>query len=211
MIPSKQEWTDALILRHCEELQKKFEQATVAVCGLGGLGSNISIFLARAGIGKLILIDFDEVDVTNLQRQQYKATQVGQYKTEAISENLREIAPYLEIEAINAKISEDNFESLLKDADIICEAFDNPEAKAMLTGAVLENMPEKFYVAGSGLAGMGKTNKIRTRRVSERFYLSGDGVSGSGPSVPLIAPRVGICAAHQAHTILRIIAGKYDV
>ena len=121
MIPSKQEWTDALILRHGEELQKKFEQATVAVCGLGGLGSNISIFLARAGIGKLILIDFDEVDVTNLQRQQYKATQVGQYKTEAISENLREIAPYLEIEAINAKISEDNFESLLKDSGVLSD------------------------------------------------------------------------------------------
>ena len=98
MIPTKEEMRQALEKRQGKELQQHFFSATVAICGLGGLGSNIAISLARAGVGKLILIDFDKVDVTNLHRQQYKASQIGRYKTEALSENLKEIAPYVELE-----------------------------------------------------------------------------------------------------------------
>ena len=132
MIPSKKEWMDALIARHGTELQRCFSSATVAVCGLGGLGSNIAIALARAGIGKLVLIDFDKVDITNLHRQQYKANQIGLYKADALAENLSEIAPYTEIKTVTARLSEDNLTTLLSDAEIICEAFDNAEVKAML-------------------------------------------------------------------------------
>ena len=82
MFPTKEEWNRALEERHGKEIQEKFAGAVVAVCGLGGLGSNIAIALARAGIGKLILIDFDKVDLTNLHRQQYKPAQIGMYKTE---------------------------------------------------------------------------------------------------------------------------------
>ena len=106
MIPSQEQWMDALNERHGADLQGKFSSATVAVCGLGGLGSNIAIALARAGVGKLILIDFDRVDITNLHRQQYKASQIGKYKTEALSENLLEIAPYIKIETITVRITE---------------------------------------------------------------------------------------------------------
>ena len=88
MLSTKEEWIKALTERHGKELQQTFSSATVAICGLGGLGSNIAIHLARAGIGKLILIDFDRVDITNLHRQQYKASQIGLYKTEALAENL---------------------------------------------------------------------------------------------------------------------------
>ena len=69
MIPTKEEWNNALEERHGKELHTAFSSATVAVCGLGGLGSNIAIALARAGVGRLILIDFDRVDITNLHRQ----------------------------------------------------------------------------------------------------------------------------------------------
>ena len=93
MYPTKEEWNKALAERHGEKLQKKFSSGAVAICGLGGLGSNIAISLARAGIEKLILIDFDKVDITNLHRQQYKANQIGMDKTDALSENLKEIAP----------------------------------------------------------------------------------------------------------------------
>ena len=119
MIPSKNEWMDALIARHGLDLHKRFSSATVAVCGLGGLGSNIAIALARAGIGKLLLIDFDRVDITNLHRQQYKATQIGLYKSDALAENLLEIAPYTEIKTVTAKITEENFADLLKGADVV--------------------------------------------------------------------------------------------
>lgn len=125
----------------------------VAICGLGGLGSNIAIALARAGVGRLILTDFDRVDITNLHRQQYKATQLGEFKTEALAANLREIAPYLTIETHTTAITEENFEEILAPADVICEAFDNAEAKAMLVNGVLEKLHTKYLIAASGMAG----------------------------------------------------------
>lgn len=211
MIPTKEEWIAALEERHGKELQKKFSSATVAVCGLGGLGSNIAIALARAGVGKLTLIDFDRVDITNLHRQQYKAVQIGKYKAEALAENLLEIAPYLEVQAVTARITEENYMDLLQDADVICEAFDNAEVKAMLANAVLERMPHKYLVAASGMAGMGTPNIIRTRKITKHFYLCGDETSDAADTIGLVAPRVMLCAAHQAHTVLRILADEFDI
>lgn len=211
LFPTREEWLKALEARHGRELQKAFSAAAVAVCGLGGLGSNIAIALARAGIGKLILIDFDRVDISNLHRQQYKAGQTGMYKTEALNENLKETAPYLETELHTIRISEENAAELLNGADIICEAFDDAESKAMLTNLVLESMPEKYLVAASGMAGLGSANAVKTRKVTEKFYLCGDGVSDVKDGVGLVAPRVMLCAAHQAHMVIRILAKEFEV
>ena len=208
---TEKEWTDALISRHGEELHKQFSSATVAVCGLGGLGSNIATALVRSGIGKLLLIDFDCVDVTNLHRQQYKANQIGRYKAEALAENLLEIAPYTNIQTMTVKITEENLVDLLKDADVVCEAFDTAESKARLVNGVLEQLPHCYLVAASGMAGMNTPNTIRTRKIMKRFYLCGDEVSEAADSIGLVAPRVMLCAAHQAHTVLRILAGEYEV
>lgn len=208
MIPSKEEMEQELVKRHGAGLQEKIAGTTVAVCGLGGLGSNIAIALARAGIGRLLLLDFDTVDVSNLHRQQYKAAQVGQPKAEALAANLREIAPYVHLEARKVKITEKNGPELLKEADIVCEAFDVPEQKAMLAGLVLESMPEKYLVASSGMAGIGDANRIQTKRITERFYLCGDGVSDVEDGIGLFSSRVLVCAAHQAHAVIRIIAKK---
>ena len=210
LIPTKEEWNKALYERHGEDVQKKFSAATIALCGLGGLGSNIAISLARAGIGKLILIDFDKVDITNLHRQQYKANQIDMDKTDALSENLKEIAPYIGIESHTVRITEDNAVELLKDADIICEAFDNAECKAMLTNLILETMPNKFLVAASGMAGFGSANSIRTRKITSRFYLCGDEESDVQSEGSLVSSRVMLCAAHQAHTVLRILAEQFE-
>ena len=211
MIPSKNEWMDALVARHGGGLHERFSSATVAICGLGGLGSNIAIALARAGIGKLILIDFDRVDITNLHRQQYKANQIGCYKTEALAENLLEIAPYTEVKAVTTKITEENFADFLKEADVVCEAFDDAEAKAMLVNGVLEQLPDCYLVAASGMAGMDTPNTIRTRKVMKRFYLCGDETNDVADTIGLVASRVMLCAAHQTHTVLRILAGEYEV
>ena len=211
MIPTKKEWTEALIARHGRELHQRFSSATVAICGLGGLGSNIAIALARAGVGKLRLMDFDRVDISNLHRQQYKAAQIGLYKTEALAENLAEIAPYTEVNAVTVKITEENLAALLKDADVVCEALDNAEAKAMLVNGILEQLPDCYLVAASDMAGMDSPNTIQTRKVLKRFYLCGDEVSDAADTIGLVAPRVMLCAAHQAHTVLRILAGDYDV
>ena len=211
MLPTKEEWNNALEERHGKELQQAFSTATVAICGLGGLGSNIAISLAKAGVGRLILIDFDRVDITNLHRQQYKATQIGMYKTDALADNLREIAPYIKLETHTERITEDNAITLLKGADIICEAFDDAECKAMLTNTILSELPDKYLVAASGMAGMGTTNSIKTRRITSKFYLCGDETSEVSDGIGLVAPRVALCAAHQAHTVLRILAKQFEV
>lgn len=210
LIPTKEEWCAALSERHGEKIQNSFGSATVAICGLGGLGSHIAFALARAGVGKLILIDFDSVDITNLHRQQYKASQIGTNKTDALRDNLFEIAPYVAIETHSVRISENNAEELLEKADVICEAFDNAECKAMLVNLVLEKMPEKYLVAASGMAGFGSANAIQTRRISKRFYICGDGTSDVQSEGSLVASRVMLCAAHQAHTVLRILTEQFE-
>ena len=209
-IPTKEEMQRTLEARHGKELQAKFTGSTVAICGLGGLGSNIAVALARAGVGRLILIDFDRVDISNLHRQQYQADQIGLYKTEALTENLKRMAPYVEIISHSVRIAEENFQELLQDADIICEAFDDAEAKAMLVNGVLEKLHTKYLIAASGMAGLGSANSIKTRRVMERFYLCGDGVSDVSEDIGLVAPRVMLCAAHQAQMVLRILSGNLE-
>lgn len=201
----------ALKVRHGKELQNRFSKATVAICGLGGLGSNIAVSLARAGIGKLILMDFDKVDISNLHRQQYKACQIGMYKTDALAANLAEISPYTALELHTVKLSEENMFPLLQEADIICEAFDKAEEKAMLVNTVLEKFPEKYLVAGSGMAGLGSPNAIKTRRVTKNFYLCGDETSDVFAGIGLVSSRVMLCASHQAHTVLRILADEFDI
>ena len=209
-VPSREVMREALNIRHGEDLQNKISAARVAVCGLGGLGSNIAIALARAGVGHLHLIDFDRVDLTNLNRQQYAVGQLGQYKTDALRETLSLVSPYCDVTCDTIQVTEENLPDLLKTEDDICEAFDRAEAKAMLVSGVLEHFPEKYLVAGSGLAGLGSANTIQTRRVSQRFYLCGDGTSDSSVGLGLVASRVLVCAAHEANMILRLFAGERE-
>lgn len=209
-IPSREVMREALNIRHGEDLQNKISAARVAVCGLGGLGSNIAIALARAGVGHLHLIDFDRVNLTNLNRQQYAVGQLGQYKTDALRETLSLVSPYCDVTCDTIQVTEENLPDLLKAEDYICEAFDRAEAKAMLVSGVLEHFPEKYLVAASGLAGLGSANTIQTRRVSQRFYLCGDGTSDSSVGLGLVASRVLVCAAHEANMVLRLIAGERE-
>lgn len=204
-MPTRQELREAFVSRHGSELQRKLDRSVVAICGLGGLGSNIAIALTRAGVGKLILTDYDKVDITNIHRQQYYADQIGMYKTEAIKDNLKRINPYMELELHNLKISEDNIEELLGQADIICEAFDRADQKAMLVNFVLEHFPEKYLVAGSGMAGLDSVNLIQTREITKHFVICGDGNSDVNTSGSLMASRVMACASHEAHAVIQII------
>lgn len=208
--PSKEEMTKALEERHGVETQKRFSEASVAICGLGGLGSNIAIMLARAGIGRLHLIDFDKVDISNLNRQQYAVSQLGMYKIQALAETLKTIAPYCEVVTDTVRVTEQNIKELLKDERIICEAFDKAEAKAMLVNGVIENFPDKYLISGSGMSGFGSANEIKTRKITKHFYLCGDEVSDVADGIGLVSPRVMVCAAHEAHMVLRILMQEYE-
>lgn len=208
---SKEDIDQALWERHSVETQEKLSKGRVAIAGLGGLGSNVAFALARIGVGHLHLIDFDRVDLTNLNRQQYFLKHVGRNKTDALKEQLLEINPYLEIITDCVRVTEENLIFLFQEEDIICEAFDDPDAKAMLACGILEQFPDKKLVSASGLAGYESSNLIHTRRVSRNFYLCGDEKTEAVYGKGLMAPRAALCAAHEANMITRLLLGEEDV
>lgn len=210
-ILTKEEIKAALEERHSPEIQEKLSAGRVAIAGLGGLGSNVAYSLTRIGVGHLHLIDFDVVDITNLNRQQYFMEHLGMPKTDALESLLKKINPYLDIQTDCVRVTEDNIRELFGEWDIVCEAFDDPSAKAMLVNGILECFPEKKLVSASGMAGFGSSNSIVTKKVSDNFYLCGDMVSAPEYGRGLMAPRVAICAAHEANMITRLILGEEDV
>lgn len=208
---SREQMRCALDKRQGAELSGILSSSCAAVCGLGGLGSNAALCLARSGVGELILVDFDRVDVSNLHRQQYRADQPGMLKTEALRQNILEAAPYTQIRTYAVRLDEKNACEILEHADVVIEAFDDAECKAMLVNTVLEKLPEKYIVAASGMAGLLSANSIVTRRISERLYLCGDGVSEVNDREALFASRVMLCAAHQAHMAIKLLSGDTGV
>ncbi|MFR8517127.1 MAG: sulfur carrier protein ThiS adenylyltransferase ThiF, partial [Emergencia timonensis] len=155
MIPTKEEIQRTLEQRHTKTVQDKLSAAKAAVCGLGGLGSAIAIALARTGIGQLHLIDFDRVDLANLNRQQYAVCDLDRPKPEALRDEILRFSPYCKIRTDFVKLTEENIPSLLSEDEYICEAFDVAEEKAMLTNCILEKLPRKYLVGASGMAGYG--------------------------------------------------------
>lgn len=199
---------EAIKERFGEMYFTKLKSAKCAVAGLGGLGSNIAVSLARCGIGKIKLVDFDVVDVSNLNRQQYDIGDIGTYKTEALAKKLKRINPNIEVEYETTVITDTNTCDLFKDYNFICEALDNPHTKAEFITNVLAGLPHSTVVSGNGMAGIGTANSIKTTRISDKLYLCGDGTSDVTDDGALTAPRVAICANHQANVILLLILGK---
>lgn len=198
----------ARVGRMGEQAVHRLESAAVGIAGLGGLGSHIAVLLARMGVGRLVLVDFDRVDLTNLHRQCYDLNQIGLYKTQAIAAALKRIDPYLTCELHTERVTPANAAALLGGCAIVCEAFDRSDQKAMLTETLLTQCPGCVIVSGSGMAGTASVNAIQTRRAMSRLYLCGDGEADVTREGSLTASRVAACAAHQAHMVLRLILGQ---
>jgi sulfur carrier protein ThiS adenylyltransferase len=190
--PSSAEFECLLLARHTPGVHEKIKGSIVGIAGLGGLGSAVAIALARIGVGTLILVDFDVVEPSNLNRQQYFIHQVGMPKVEALRENLSRINPYVRIQTYPEKLDRNNVERIFNKATVVVEAFDRAEEKAMLINVLSEKMPEKYVVAASGVAGYGDNNEIKTTRFSSKIFVVGDQKTAAQPGVGLMAPRVRI-------------------
>jgi len=208
--PAQEELEALMAARHTPGVHAQLKAATVGIAGAGGLGSAIAVALARIGVGKLIIADFDVVEPSNLNRQQYFIDQIGMLKVDALAENLKRLNPYVKLMTIPELLTPVNIPEIFSDCSIVVEALDRADMKAMLVDTVLEQMPQVTVVAASGLAGYGPNNDIITRKASRRLYLSGDGISAAQPGCGLMAPRVAIAAGHQANQVVRIILGKED-
>lgn len=207
-MPQKEELESMLMARHTPGVHSKIKSGKVAIAGLGGLGSNVAVMLARIGVGQLLLVDFDMVEPSNLNRQSYNICHLGQLKTLALKTQLEAINPFITIETRNVRVTESNVKELFEGYDIICEAFDRPEAKAVLVNTVLRELNTARLVAASGMAGYDSSNLIKTVQPMQRLYVCGDLENGAGVGNGLMAPRVMICAGHQANMVLRLLVGE---
>ncbi len=179
-------------------------RSSVGIAGAGGLGSNVAVALARAGVGRLVIADFDRVEPSNLNRQQYFVDQVGLTKVEALRENLLRINPFSVYEVHDVRLTRRNAAGIFRSVDVVVEAFDRAAAKEMLIEAVLARFPGRPIVAASGLAGYGGNAKLRTRRMGN-LYICGDEESQSPKGISPMAPRVGLVAHMQANLVVELL------
>lgn len=205
--PSSVEINTLLAARHTPGIQIKIKHATIAILGLGGLGSAVAGAMAKIGIGKMLLSDYDVVEPSNLNRQHYFIDQIGMLKTDALKDNILRMNPSLSLELIKERLTESMLPGLFSDVDVLIECFDDPAMKAATLRSVLTEMKNVTYIGSSGIAGFGNNNKIRTRMERPGIYIVGDETSEARPGMGLMAPRVGIAAHHQANQALRIILG----
>ncbi|QNM05947.1 sulfur carrier protein ThiS adenylyltransferase ThiF [Qiania dongpingensis] len=205
---TREEIAAAVDSRFPENVRNRLREATVGIAGLGGLGSHIAIMLARSFVGHLLLVDFDRVDVSNLNRQAYGISHLGMEKTKALSQIIKGINPYLDVKIHTVRVDRENAGPLFEECPIVCEAFDRPEEKAMLVNTLLEKCPDTVVISGSGMAGYGSGNEIRAKKVMRRLYLCGDGKTDIADGIGLMAPRVNICAGQQANMAVRLILGE---
>ncbi len=204
-IPDERELEGFMVARHTPRVHGVMKRATVGIAGLGGLGSNVAIALGRMGIGRLILADFDVVEPTNLNRQQFGIEHLGMRKTEAMKRILQGINPYLDVETHTVVLDSGNVPEIFKNASIVVECFDRAEAKSMIISAVSQSLPDTYVIGASGLAGYGNSNSIRTMRLGDKIFMIGDLVTAAEPGRGLMAPRVGIAAHHQANLVVALL------
>lgn len=207
-VPSEAELESLMAARHTPGVHKKLKAATVGIAGLGGLGSAIAIALARIGVGRLILVDFDVVEPSNLNRQQFFVDQLGMHKTDALVANLVRMNPYVTLEPHTVRLTPTNIAKIFSSVDVLVEAFDAADQKAMLLEQYGTAYSGRPMVMATGLAGHMPSNTILTRKMGGGLVIVGDLVTAAQPGTGLMAPRVGVAAHHQANAVLRILLGE---
>jgi len=190
-----------------DKVKKKLKNASVGIAGIGGLGSNAAIALVRAGIGRLVLVDFDKVEESNLDRQYYFLDQIGKPKVDVIKENIRRIDPNVKIETHDLKLERGSMAKPFQDVDVVIEALDKAVTKTEFIEEILLNLPEKPIVAASGVAGYGHSERIVTKRLG-KLHMCYDEHALSSENDILMAPRVCLMANWEANLVLEIILGE---
>lgn len=187
------------------DIKTHLSRFRVGIAGAGGLGSNCAVALAKCGVGTLVISDFDIIEEPNLNRQYYFTDQIGMLKTVALKENISRINPDVFVIIHQKRLDSHNIPEIFSGCNVIVEAFDRPEMKQMIIETVQLRMPHIPLVAGSGLAGWGKSEAIRYRKIDDTLYICGDESSEASEELPPMAPRVGMVANMQANVVVEIL------
>ena len=207
VMPEREVLRAMIASRNSPELNLALSKAVIGVAGLGGLGSNIAISLARVGVKKLVLADFDVVEPSNLNRQQYFVRHIGLKKTQALKELINDVNPFVEVETHDIFLDEKNVASVFGECEILCEAFDNVAGKAMILNEAGASLKDKKIIGASGMAGYFSSNIIKTIKFAKNVYLCGDLTNEAKIGQGLMAPRVAVCANHEANLAIRLLMG----
>ena len=207
VMPEREVLRAMIASRNSPELNLALSKAVIGVAGLGGLGSNIAISLARVGVKKLVLADFDVVEPSNLNRQQYFVRHIGLKKTQALKELINDVNPFVEVETHDIFLDEKNVASVFGECEILCEAFDNVAGKAMILNEAGASLKDKKIIGASGMAGYFSSNLIKTIKFAKNVYLCGDLTNEAKIGQGLMAPRVAVCANHEANLAIRLLMG----
>lgn len=209
-MPSKEELEYQLISRQGTKEYNILKNSSCVICGLGGLGSNAAISLARSGVGKIKLIDYDIVEPSNINRQAYFIEHIGKYKTEALKEIIGKISPCINVEISNVHLNEDNIMEECLNYHVILECFDNTQSKMMLIEKCVNNMAESFVIGASGVAGYYTTDTIVKKTLGSRCLIIGDFEHEAMVNQGLYAPRVAAVANMQANEAIRYLLKDID-
>lgn len=204
--PATEELDALLAARHTPGVHEKLKRSSVGIAGCGGLGSTVALALARVGIGRLVLADHDVVEPSNLNRQQYYIDQIGMAKVEALRTTIARVNPAIQVTVWGERLVQPTVASLFAGVDVLVEALDQADQKAMLVEAAMKAFPTKPLVLGSGMAGWGGNERLRTR-ISGTMTVCGDETAEAVPGRGLMAPRVGIVAHMQANRVMELLLG----
>ena len=207
-VPAAGELEALMVARHSPGVYARVKSGTVGIAGIGGLGSNVAVSLARLGVGALVLVDHDVVEPSNLNRQQFFIDQLGERKVDALADTIRRINPYVTIRRHAVRLTRENFPHFFSECTVVVECFDDPEAKAMALACARTAMKRVPFVMASGMAGYGTTNALSIRRRFDNVVVAGDATTEAEPGCGIMAPRVAACAAMQANAVLRLLLGK---
>lgn len=194
--------------RNIKSSYEALKGSKVCILGAGGLGSNVAVNLARCGVGHIYICDFDIVEASNLNRQYYRLSHIGKKKVYAIKEVIEEINPFIDVKICDKRINKDNLHEIIKEYPVVCEALDEASVKSMVINEILSNYTDKVVVSASGMAGIDTPNEIKTTKKINNLYICGDEKSDMEEIDGMMAPRVSVCAGHQANMILRILLNK---
>ncbi|MHA1264146.1 MAG: HesA/MoeB/ThiF family protein [Candidatus Helarchaeota archaeon] len=188
-----------------EEAQEKLKKATIAIIGLGGLGSASSIYATAAGIGKIKIVDHDIVDLSNLNRQIVHFTpDIAKKKVESAYEKLSALNPEVEIEPCAIKLAEENMIDIIKDCDIILDALDNFHTRFLLNKACIKNNIPYIHAACYAFEGRVLTIVPKKGPCLQCFYPK---IPEEMQSIPVVGSAVGIIASVEVTEAIKLIAG----
>ncbi len=197
-------FTEVLLKHFSKEQINILQNSCVGIIGAGGLGSNCATMLVRSGIGKMIIADFDKINISNLNRQNYIPKDIGKTKVKILKRNLLKINRSLDIKTAKLKITEENFAELFKGCDIIIEAVDIAKTKQMIFEACIKN--KIFVISASGMAGIGG-KPMFAKKIGKYGVIVGDHENEISSDKSPLAPRVMLAAAMQADQALVYLLG----